>query len=76
LVLGPLLLLALDNSWLHAVVFLAGFYIFSIGGLQIIAVIIGMIGQLSLRGRRILQYGSILLMLFICVLLITSGLQA
>jgi threonine/homoserine/homoserine lactone efflux protein len=76
LVLGPLLLRALDNSWLHAVAFLAGFYVFSIGGLQVIALIIGMIGQLSLRGRRILQYGSILLMLFISALLVTSGLQA
>jgi threonine/homoserine/homoserine lactone efflux protein len=76
LVLGPLLLRALDNSWLHAVVFLAGFYVFSIGGLQVIALLIGMIGQLSLRGRRILQYGSILLMLLISVFLITNGLQA
>ncbi len=76
LVLGPLLLKALDYSWLHAVSFLVGFYVFSIGGLQMIALILGTLGQLSLRERRMLQYSSVLLMLLISALLITTGLQA
>ena len=75
LVLGPLLLRALGNSLYHAVAFLVGFYVFSIGGLQVIALILGRIGLLSLRGRKLLQYGSILLMLLIAGLLFTNGLQ-
>ena len=75
LVVGPLLLLALDKSLLHGVTFLAGFYVFSIGGLQVIALILGRIGQLSPRGRRVLQLGSLGLMLIIAVVLIDSGLR-
>lgn len=75
LVLGPILLRALGNSLFPSMAFLAGFYVFSIGGLQVIALILGRIGQLSMRGRRILQYGSIILMLLIAGLLFTNGLQ-
>lgn len=76
LVLGPLLLQALNNSVLHGVAFLAGFYVLSIGVLQLIALILGQIGQLSPRGRRALQFASLALMLLIAVLLFDSALRA
>jgi len=76
LVLGPLLLQALSNSLFHGLAFLAGFYLLSIGVLQIIALILGRIGQLSLIGRRVLQFGSLALMLLIAIFLIDSGLLA
>lgn len=76
LVLGPLLLQALDNSLLHGIAFLAGFYVLSIGVLQVIALILGRIGQLSPRSRRALQVASLALMLLIAALLIDSGLRS
>lgn len=76
LVLGPLLLQALEHSLSHAIAFLAGFYVLSIGVLQLIALVLGRIGQLSARGRRTLQLGSLALMLVIAALLIDSGLRA
>lgn len=75
LVLGPLLLQALEKSLLHGIAFLAGFYVLSIGVLQLIALVLGRIGQLSLRGRRALQFGSLALILLIALLLIDSGLR-
>jgi threonine/homoserine/homoserine lactone efflux protein len=76
LVLGPLLLQAMNLSPIHAIAFLGGFYVLSIGVLQLIALVLGRIGQLSARGRQALQFGSLALMLAIAVLLINSGLPA
>jgi threonine/homoserine/homoserine lactone efflux protein len=76
LVLGPLLLQALSNSLLHGVAFLAGFYVLSIGVLQLIALVLGRIGQLSPQGRRALQFASLALMLVIAALLVDSGLRS
>lgn len=76
LVLGPLLLQALQQSWLHALVFLAAFYGFSIGGLQLIALVLGRVGQLSANGRRWLQTGSLVLMLVIAAFLVQSGITS
>lgn len=76
LVLGPLLLQAMNLSPIHAIAFLGGFYVLSIGALQLIALVLGRIGQLSARGRQALQIGSLALMLAIAVLLINSGLRA
>jgi threonine/homoserine/homoserine lactone efflux protein len=75
-VLGPLLLDALALSQLHGILFLLGFYGFSIGGLQLLALILGRIGEISAAGRRVLQFSSLLLMLLIAALLVQSGLQA
>ncbi len=74
LVLGPLLLDALSLSIFHGVLFLAGFYCCSIGGLLLIAYVIGRLGLLSERSRRVLQVGSLLLMLVFALLLIDNGL--
>lgn len=74
LILGPLLLQALEQSWLHAVAFLGSFYGFSIGGLILIAVIVGQAGILSAGGRRWLQIASLVLMLAMVVILIVTGL--
>lgn len=75
LVLGPLLLEALKLSMSHALVFLFSFYGFSIGGLLLIAAIVGRIGLLSPTGKRALQIGSLLLMLVIAATLIENGLR-
>jgi threonine/homoserine/homoserine lactone efflux protein len=76
LVLGPLLLQALEQSWLHAVAFLGSFYAFSIGGLILIAVIIGQAGRLSASSRRWLQVSSLVLMLAMVFLLLYNGLAS
>lgn len=73
LVNGPILLLSLDNSLLHAASFLIGFYTFSIGGLILIAYILSRIGEFSEGGRRGLQIGSLVLMITIAGLLIYNG---
>ncbi|MEX2160387.1 MAG: LysE family transporter [Anaerolineales bacterium] len=75
-VLGPLLLDALALSLLHGILFLLGFYGFSIGGLQLLALILGRIGEISAGGRRVLQFSSLVLMLLIAALLVQNGLQA
>ncbi len=75
LILGPLLLQALDISWLHAILFLLGFYGFSIGGLQLLALVLGQLGQLSAGGRWWLQAASLVLMLGYAAFLAYSGLQ-
>ncbi|MEX2143026.1 MAG: LysE family transporter [Anaerolineales bacterium] len=74
LVLGPLLLQALEQSWLHAVLFVLAFYFCSIGGLLVIAFVISRVGQLSPQARRAMQIISLLLMLVIAVLLTYNGL--
>ena len=76
LVLGPLLLQALEESWLHALVFLLAFYACSLGGLLLIAYVVSRVGQLSTRAHRVLQTGSLLLMLVIAVLLIDNALSS
>jgi threonine/homoserine/homoserine lactone efflux protein len=73
LVNGPILLLSLDHSLLHAASFLLGFYTFSIGGLILIAYILSRIGEFSERGRRGLQMGSLVLMILIAGLLLVNG---
>ncbi|MBX3049324.1 MAG: LysE family transporter [Anaerolineales bacterium] len=75
LILGPLLLQALGLSWLHAILFLLGFYSFSIGGLQLLALVLGRLGQLSSRGRWWLQAASLALMLGYAAFLAYSGLK-
>jgi threonine/homoserine/homoserine lactone efflux protein len=75
-VLGPKLLEGLEASLIHGVSFLLGFYIFSIGSLQIIAALLGRLGQVSPYARRMLQISSLLLMLVIAGLLVQSGLAA
>lgn len=73
LLLGPLLLQALGQSWMHAIAFLGSFYGFSIGGLILIAAIVGQAGRLNAGGRRWLQISSLALMLVMAVLLIFNG---
>jgi threonine/homoserine/homoserine lactone efflux protein len=75
-VLGPLLLEALQFSIWHGLAFLVAFYGFSIGGLQVLALVLGRLGQLSPAGRRVLQYSSLALMLIVAALLVQNGLQA
>jgi threonine/homoserine/homoserine lactone efflux protein len=76
LVLGPLLLEALNNSFVHAIAFLVGFYCLSIGVLQLMALVLGRIGELSENGRRALQFASLALMVIIAILLIDNGIRA
>lgn len=76
LVLGPLFLEALGHSLTHALVFLLGFYLFSIGGLLAIAYVLGRIGQFSARGRYYLQLGSLALMLVMATVLLYNGLTS
>lgn len=74
LINGPILLRGLEQSIWHGLLFLAGFYFFSIVGLLLIAYALSRIGQLSARGRRALQTGSLVLMLAIAALLVFQGL--
>lgn len=76
LVNGPILLLSLEQSLVHAASFLIGFYTFSIGGLIVIAYVLSRIGELSERGRRGLQMGSLMLMIVIAGLLVLNGARA
>jgi threonine/homoserine/homoserine lactone efflux protein len=76
LVLGPLFLEALGHSLTHALSFLFGFYLFSIGGLLAIAYVLGRIGQFSDRGRYYLQLGSLGLMLLMSGILLFNGLSS
>jgi threonine/homoserine/homoserine lactone efflux protein len=76
LILGPLLLEALTLSLFHAVAFLVGFYVLSIGLLQLIAFLLGRIGELSERGHRLMQFASLGLMLLFAIVLFNSGLQS
>ncbi|MEX1071610.1 MAG: LysE family transporter [Anaerolineales bacterium] len=76
LVNGPILLRSLDNSLVHSASFLIGFYTFSIGGLIVIAYVLSRIGELSERGRRALQMGSLVLMIAIAALLVFNGVRA
>lgn len=76
LVLGPLFLEALGHSLTDALAFLFGFYLFSIGGLMVIAYVLGRIGQLSARGRYTLQLGSLGLMVLMSGILLYNGLTS
>jgi threonine/homoserine/homoserine lactone efflux protein len=76
LVLGPLFLEALRHSLTHALSFLVGFYLFSIGGLLAIAYVLGRIGQFSDRGRYYLQLGSLGLMMLMSGILLYTGLTS
>jgi hypothetical protein len=76
LVLGPLFLEALRHSLTHALSFLLGFYLFSIGGLLAIAYVLGRIGQFSDRGRYYLQLGSLGLMMLLSGILLYTGLTS
>ncbi len=69
---GPLLLEALDLSLLHALGFLAAFYIFSIGGLIAIAALIDRAGQISPEWRRALRIGSLLLLVGVAIWLLSG----
>lgn len=75
-VLGPLVVEGLKISLAHGVAFLLGFYIFSIALLQVMALVLGRVGELSPQVRRGLQAGSLVLMLVIAVLLVQRGLAA
>ncbi|MBX3002549.1 MAG: LysE family transporter [Anaerolineales bacterium] len=76
LVLGPLLVEAAELSWVHALAFLAGFYIVSIAGLLLIAYIFEKVGQYNPRLRRGLQLSSLLLMLGMALWLGIEGIGA
>ena len=76
LINGPILLEALDLSIWHAIVFLASFYFFSIGGLISIAYVLSRLGGLNRHTRRKLQVSSLVLMLVIALFLIQQGLFA
>jgi threonine/homoserine/homoserine lactone efflux protein len=74
LVLGPLLVEGLNISIAHGISFLLGFYVFSIALLQLIALVLGRVGEVSPKARRALQAGSLVLMLVIAALLVQRGL--
>lgn len=73
LVLGPLLLQALEHSPVHGLGMLLGFYLFSIGGLLGIAYVFGRVGQFNPSARRGLQMASLALMVLIAGWLIYNG---
>lgn len=75
-VLGPKLVEGLAISPVHGLAFLFGFYLFSIGGLILLAIVLGHLGQMNARMRRGLQMGSLALLLIIAVLLIQSSIFA
>ncbi|MCW5873532.1 MAG: LysE family transporter [Anaerolineales bacterium] len=75
LVLGPLLLRGLAHSSIHGVAMLAGFYIFSIGGLLGIAFVLGKLGQFNPKMRRVLQTASLVLMLGMAFWLLYDGMR-
>jgi threonine/homoserine/homoserine lactone efflux protein len=72
LVLGPILVAGQKQSLAHGVLFLVGFYVFSIGGLLIIAWLLSRLGSFSPRWRRGLQISSLVLMLVIALLLFSG----
>lgn len=71
-VLGPLLLAGVAQSLAHAVVFLLAFYSFSIGGLLVIAWILGRAGRISPAWQRGLQVFSLLLLLGVAIWLLSD----
>jgi threonine/homoserine/homoserine lactone efflux protein len=73
LILGPLLLSALSISLWQAFAFLLTFYIFSIGGLILIAYLVSTLGKLNIRLHAWLQRSSLVLMLIIAVFLLIDG---
>lgn len=73
-ILGPSVLAALEFSVWHAIMYLVAFYSFSIGGLILLAYVIGRIGAFSARGRLALQYASICLMVGFAIYLGVNGL--
>lgn len=73
LINGPILLKALAQSWLHALAFLLAFYFVSIGGLLVIAYVVGRVGEFNHRVRRRLQYASLVLIVSIAALLAYNG---
>ena len=75
LILGPLLLSALAISLWHAFAFLLSFYIFSIGGLILIAYMIDRLGKINQQFQSWLQRASLALMLLIAIFLIIDGLK-
>ncbi len=75
-VLGPVVVEGLKTSLAHGVAFLLGFYIFSIALLQLMALILGRVGEVSPQLRRGLQTASLVLMLVIAALLVQRGLAA
>lgn len=74
LINGPILLSALELSIWHAVAFLAAFYLVSIGGLIALAYLLSLLGDLSERVHRSLQFFSLFLMLAIAAFLLRQGL--
>lgn len=76
LVLGPLLLRGLEQSTWHGVAMLAGFYLFSIGGLLGIAFVLGKLGQFDPKMRRVLQTASLVLMVGMAFWLLYDGVRA
>jgi len=73
LILGPLLLEALGQSWGHPIAFVVSFYLFSIGGLLVIAAILGRAREISPQVKRGLQVASLLLLVLIAGLLIATA---
>lgn len=75
LINGPILLMALEQSWYHALAFLLAFYFFSIGGLLIIAYVLGRVGEFNQQARHTLQFASLILIIGIAALLVYNGLR-
>ena len=70
LVLGPLLLSALEASLPTAIAFLFGFYLSSIGGLALMSILLARLGGVSSRINRSLRIASLVLMVIIALLLV------
>jgi threonine/homoserine/homoserine lactone efflux protein len=74
LVLGPLLLSALEQDVATAIAFLLGFYLFSVGGLVLLSVMLSRLGKLDGKLNQTLRLGSLVLMLLIAMILIARTL--
>jgi threonine/homoserine/homoserine lactone efflux protein len=75
LVLGPLLLSALEQDIASAIAFLLGFYLFSVGGLVLLSVMLSRLGKLDGNFNQALRIGSLILMLLIATILIARTLS-
>ncbi len=75
LILGPLLLSALDIGLLAALGFLFAFYLCSIGGLILISIFLSRIGEIGGDFLKRLRLASLILMVGMAVLLIAQSLR-
>lgn len=73
---GPLLIKALGESPLHALAFLAGFYITFLGGLALLGYLVARLGGLDPRINRLIMLVVILLMIWFGASLIGEALGA